>query len=326
MVLGAHIVFPVSWPAALAISQGTGNVDIWLLSTLNVQGDGGAFTGTAKTCGTTLPDIDLNGVGQSATCCPSCGTNGTCSWNKVQVAFNDMEWDTLITTTFATSGMQTGWNPGDTLDTNTTMGLLGLTVSSYGNNTTPQAWPAACASGCACTGTGTGSAAVFSGTCGSFPGADVTDDDGDGFPGITSNPTPSSTNPVYTLPPTHVSLGAIPPLADKLYIVSRNQLELSGMRMTSCTAGTGTAKITLFDNHVVGCHANETSTDGDNTFTGPAGACDSSQVNFVDGSRTVYGTSQSTSTPISASNPVTGTVTVQQLSAGATCAQVRMIN
>ena len=83
-----------------------------------------------------------------------------------------------------------------------------------------------------------------------------------------------------------MSLGAIPPLADQLYIVSRNQLELSGMRMTSCTAGTGTAKITLFDNHVVGCHANATSTDGDLSFTGPAGACDSSQVNFVDGSRT----------------------------------------
>lgn len=98
------------------------------------------------------------------------------------------------------------------------------------------------------------------------------------------------------------------------------------MRMTSCTAGTGTAKITLFDNHVVGCHANATSTDGDLSFTGPAGACDSSQVNFVDGSRTIYGTSQSTSTPISPSNPVTGTVTVQQLSAGATCAQVRAIN
>jgi len=325
ITLGAHITFPVSWPAALAISQGTGTVDIWLLSTLTLQGDGGAFTGTAKTCGTNLPAIPLNGTGQDATCCPTCGTGGggTCTWNQVDVAFNNMEWDSLITTTFPTTGMQTGWNPGDMLDTNTTMGLLGLTVSSYGNNTNPQAWPPAATA--VCTGSGKGSTAVFTGTCGSFPGADVTDDDGDGFPGITSNPTPSSTNPMFTLPPTHVSLGAIPPLADQLYIVSRNQLELSGMRMSSCTAGSGTAKITLFDNHVVGCHSTATSTNGDLSFTGPAGACDESQVAFVDGSRTIYGTSESTSTPISASNPVTGMVAVQQLAAGATCAEVRSI-
>jgi hypothetical protein len=48
-------------------------------------------------------------------------------------------------------------------------------------------------------------------------------------------------------------------------------------------------------------------------------------VAFVDGSRTIYGTSQSTSTPIAPSNPVMGTVTVQQLATGATCAQVRAI-
>ena len=330
MVLGAHVTFPVSWPAQLAISQGTGNVDIWLLSTLTLQDGGMNFTGTAKTCGTSLPDIDLNGIGQSATCCPSCGNAGTCSWNKVQVAFANAEWDSLITTTFPTSGTQTGWNPGNTLDTNTTLGLLGLTISSFGNATTPQAWPAACSTGCACTGSGKGSSAVFSSSsspaqCGSFPVADLTDDDGDGFPGITSTPTPSSSNPTYTLPPTHVSLGAIPPLADQLYIASRNELELSGMRMSSCTQGTGTAKITLFDNHVVGCHATQTSDDGDNTFTQGPGPCDSSQVAFVDGSRTIYGTSQSTSTPIAPSNPVMGTVTVQQLATGATCAQVRAI-
>ncbi len=302
MTLGAHVTFPVTWPASAASVQGTGMVSIWLLSTLTLNANGTTFTGTATTCGTALPDIALDALGAGAVCAPGL----TCP-TKVSIAFNNSEWDTAIKRTFATSGTQTGWNPGDTLDTNSTLGILGLTDASFGG-ASPAAWPAICASNC------TPAAAWAAGdAAGSFTAGQVVDDDGDGFPGITANPLSNSN---YSLPPTSITAFQVPPLADKVYIVSRNQLALSGMRMSSCTGGSGTASITLFDNHVVGCH----STAGAGQ---PAGPCTSAQVSFLDQNRTIYG--PDATHVASMSTPISGTVTVEQLPSSATCAMVRGI-
>jgi hypothetical protein len=299
ITLGVHINFSVTWPASTASNQGTGPVDIWLLSN---QTGNTMFTGMAKTCGTNLPPIALNVTGAAAVCAPGM----TCPTN-VQIQFNTSEWDTDITRTFPLSGTQTGWNPGDTLTTTPSLGVLGLTNTAGGASVS---WPPYCASNCACTGTGTGSSAAFTGTCGAFAGSDITDDDGDGLPGITASPL---NNSMFSLPPTTVTLFSVPPLADKVYIVSRNQIALSGMRMSSCTEGSGTSTISLFDNHVVGCHV-----------ASPAAACTSAQVSFLDQNRTIYG--PNANNVASSSSPIMGTVTIRQMSPTATCDEVRTID
>jgi hypothetical protein len=139
----------------------------------------------------------------------------------------------------------------------------------------------------------------------------------DGNPGITAIPL---TTTGYTAPPTSVAIAAVPPLADKVYIVSRNEIAISGMRMTDCTHGTGTATVSLFDNHVVGCHA----TAGTITGTGnvSAGPCTSNMVSFIDQNRTVYTPHGSTSAA-SSSNPIMGTAKVTEIPSTMTCAQIK---
>jgi hypothetical protein len=314
-VLGIHVALPVAWPAMLASSAGSGVVDLWYL----VAADGGlTFTGTGITCGVNLPTTILNGTGQASVC--ASGSDAACP-GEVQIAFDYAEWDTDITRTFALSGSQTGWSAGATLSTDPAMVLLGLTNASYG--AASAAWPSYCSTNCIPSSDASSAPTCSAGTCagpdGPFPGSDITDDDGDGFPGITANPLSSST---YTLPPTAVSAFATPPLADQVYMALRAQVALSATMM-SCTTGSGTATVTLFDTHVVGCHAAVTSTNGGVSYAGPPGPCISSQVAFLDQNRVVYG--PTASSVASASTPITGTVTVQQVSAGATCADVRAI-
>jgi hypothetical protein len=311
--MGVKISFTVNWPASTAAAAGSGPVNIWLLS----HSTGTTMLmGTSQTCESTLPDLPLAGAGLSAV-----NGNGTTVQIDIPVA---KTWAN-VSRTFADTGTQSGFNPGATFDVNAAVGLLGLTNASYAGNlptTQPPAWPdeSGCTANCACTGTGKGSAATFSGTCGVFPAADVTDDDGDGNPGITSYPFNGMMNSVaYTYPPTTVTFFATPPLADQLYIVSRNELQLTGTRMTDCNHGGGSVSVTLFDNHVVGCHATATSTNGDLSFTGPAGPCDSGQTAFVDQNRPIYGTA---SGPASTSNPISGTFTGLVMAAGTTCAEV----
>ena len=307
LVLGAKIVFPVTWAQSLASNAGSGNVSIWLLSQATTTGAGDLqFSGKAESCGTSLPDIDLNGLGTSAVCAPgdTCGT-------KVSVQILPSTF-AKITRTFPTSGMQSGWNPGATLTTVPALGLLGLTQASpYSTDTT--AWPDTSGCSTACTPFGV------------FMSSYNSDDDMDGNPGITANPkNDTGANPVYTYPPTATTFFARPPLADQVYIVSRNEIALSGTRMgtgsNACTQGSGASKITLFDNHVVGCHSLSTSTNGDVSFTGPAGTCDSSQVSFLDSNRTIY--TAANGNAASPTNAITGTVNVSEFASTATCADV----
>jgi hypothetical protein len=63
--------------------------------------------------------------------------------------------------------------------------------------------------------------------------------------------------------------------ADKTYTVTRYRLSMSITR-ASCTAGLGTATVTEFDNHIVGCHVHGGSD------------CNSSEVSFADTDRPIY--------------------------------------
>jgi hypothetical protein len=94
----------------------------------------------------------------------------------------------------------------------------------------------------------------------------------DGFPGYTATPREGDG---YVLPPTALGIVGSAPAADRLYLVSRQAVTLSGTR-TACDAHSGTAEVADFDNHVVGCHISG----GDE--------CTENQADFVDQNRMRY--------------------------------------
>jgi hypothetical protein len=105
-------------------------------------------------------------------------------------------------------------------------------------------------------------------------GADMTtiDLEGDSAKGYTAAPRDGGG---FVLPPTAVGLGGSAPSADKVYLVSRQAMNLTGKR-TACDAHSGTAEVTAFDNHVVGCHIKG------------AEDCSAGQSDFVDENRMRY--------------------------------------
>jgi len=95
------------------------------------------------------------------------------------------------------------------------------------------------------------------------------------------------------------------------------------MHSQDCTHGTGTASITLFDNHVVGCKTVcPTGLAGCNTGMTEQ-ACTSDQVGFLDSNRTIYGYDMNAGDVISSAHAVTGQVATVQLAGGANCAAAR---
>jgi hypothetical protein len=258
--LAVKLTLPVQWPATVSYAAGNGSATVWLLS--NLTGNA-ALTGTFQTCGVTLPDLTYQGADTAI------------RGDLVSFVLPGAQ-----TTTFPVTGMQSGWSPGDTFSTAAVTSLLGLSTNSTYRQTT-VAWPATCATNCT--------------PAGAFLPNDLVDDDGDGNPGVTAQPSTGGTNPTYTAPPSAQGNGA--PLATQVDMVLRNAFALSGMRVTDCAQISGTASVQRFDTHVVGCVTQ-------------AGACASAQVAFLDQSRPVYTT------------PITGTFRAAQVSAQATCATV----
>jgi hypothetical protein len=292
--LATKITFTVGWPDNIAAVGGTGTVSIWLLSKFTGTS---TLTGTSQSCGTTLPDLTLTNLG-------SIGAGAGGNTAKVQIQILNSTWD-KISRTFVTTGTQNGFQIGNSQDTNPAVGLIGLGQSStYATDTTT--WPPYCATG----------KCIGSSTTGSFATSDVVDDDHDTFPGITANPLNGTDSYVY--PPTNTTCGAP---ADQVYIVSRNEIAITGMK-TACGKGTGTAKITLFDNHVVGCHAAAFQCNALSAKV-PAAPCTDGQVQFLDQNRTIYGYDMSAGDTASPSHPISGTATVVQLADSATCDDVR---
>ena len=120
------------------------------------------------------------------------------------------------------------------------------------------------------------------------------DVDGDGNFGYTALPRPAGG---YVLPPTALGLGGLAPAAEKIFLVSRNLVQLSGTR-SACDAFAGTATVPAFDSHVVGC-----------SLRG-GGACNDGQIDFVDQNRMKY-------------LPKGATFTARSVAANATCDEVR---
>jgi len=293
---GTKITFPVGWPVATAVAAaGTGNIVIWFLDTHTVAADG-SYTGVTKTCRSTLPDLTLNSLA-ALVVCPS--GQSTC---KVQIQLTDAMYD-AVSRTFPISGVEGA--PGGMMTEAKNLGGLGLVAGGkYLSSASPAAWPADCPT-----------SATTCNSVGSFAMADLVNDDPtfDMHLGIAATPLNGMG---YVLPPTGTGNGAMN-AADKVYVAVRQEIELTGTRSTDGKTATGTAKLTLFDNHVVGCH----------TMAG--NDCTSAQAAFVDAARTKYTTQaaymMSSPPAISASNPIMGTYTTTQLMSGATCADVRSL-
>ena len=188
-------------------------------------------------------------------------TGGT----KVSVEVPFGVWDTPSIPKFEAKGTVGGWQPGNAFSIDGTVALVGVTLPD------PRgAWPM------------------------SYTALTTLDADGDGKPGVTAVPRSGAG---YVLPPTGLGLLGSAPQADRVYLVSRSIIALSGM-FTSCTEIAGSTQVMFFDNHVVGCRL----------MSGQD--CSAGQTDFLDQGRTAY--------QISA-----GTFTIAIAPEDTTCADVR---
>jgi len=184
----------------------------------------------------------------------------------VQVDVPDAVWDQPTMPKFHTQGTLAGFNIGSVVHIDPTVALVGLTMPDP-----MAAWPA------------------------SYTGITAkVDADGDGKDGFTAVPRMGTG---FVNPP--IGIGQ-QDTADKLYLVSRNVIGLDGT-VTACETISGTAHVTFFDNHVVGCHT----TGGTDCTTTANG-----QTSFVDSNRTIY-------------TVTSATFTAKRVPDTATCADVR---
>jgi hypothetical protein len=180
---------------------------------------------------------------------------------KVLPEFPGAVWDSPSMSTFPDTGSQTSFDVNSKVNMEASQALVGLTMADPNG-----AWP-------------------------SLGQVQSTDSDGDSHPGITSVPRNGGG---YSLPPTSLLQTQH---ADKLYVVSRTITVLRGTRDT-CDSEKGTATVTAFDNHIVGCHISG------------AGECGASDFQFIDSNRTVYQVGAAT-------------YEAKVVADGATCADVR---
>jgi hypothetical protein len=128
----------------------------------------------------------------------------------------------------------------------------------------------------------------------SYSGLMGADPDGDGKPGYIAAPRNGGG---FVLPPTAVGIGGSAPAAERLFLVSRHLVSVSGTR-TSCDEMAGTANVMAFDSHVMGC------------LLRGGGECNKGQTDFVDGNRMKY-------------QVKSATFRAKKVPDGATCAEVR---
>jgi hypothetical protein len=106
----------------------------------------------------------------------------------------------------------------------------------------------------------------------------------------------------------HTALSTTSAQTDQGYVVVRTEMSFNGC-MTSCTEGSGTASVPLYQNHFIGCHIPA----GD---AGAARLCTPAEYNFIDANTTVY-------------TVVSGTLTLKVVPSGSgeggavNCADVR---
>jgi prepilin-type processing-associated H-X9-DG protein len=223
-----------------------------------------------------LTKVQVNGTELSGNDTRTCGTvlppfnlSGAAQLvtggQKVHIEFPFSIWEAPTIPRLRSQGRLAGFNPGSALNIDGTVALIGLTMDDPA-----AAWPD------------------------SYTGIKAVDADGDGKLGFTAVP---KAGDGFVQPPTGIDLLRRPPPADQVYVASRTVIGLQGM-LTSCTEVSGTANVTFFDSHVVGCH-----------IRGGA-ECMPDQIDFVDQARTIY--------------KINGaTFTAKQVPETATCADVR---
>jgi hypothetical protein len=113
--LGIHIILNVTWAGSTATNMGTGQVHLWNKAMLNANGT--VLSGEAMSCGTSLPDIELNAAGTLVT-----------GKSKVQIAIPFEAWDAPSVPKFGQSGSLAGWTVGSDIVMEPTVALVGLTM------------------------------------------------------------------------------------------------------------------------------------------------------------------------------------------------------
>jgi hypothetical protein len=114
--LGIHIVLDVTWAGSTATNMGSGKVHLWNKATLNATGT--ALSGEAMSCGTNLPDIDLNAAGVLVT-----------GKMKVQIQIPFEAWDAPSIPKFQQTGTLASWDVGSDIKMDPTVALVGLTMA-----------------------------------------------------------------------------------------------------------------------------------------------------------------------------------------------------
>jgi hypothetical protein len=185
--------------------------------------------------------------------------------SKVLVEIPHSVWEASTVPRLESRGRIAGWDPGSQFNIDNTVALFGLTLADTG-----APWPE------------------------SYTKITAVDADGDGKPGFTAVPRGSGG---YVLPPTGLGLFGSAPSADQLYLASRTVVSLDG-KLQTCDDVAGTARISFFDSHVVGCHVRN------------GGECSPGQIDFVDQSRTLY-------------KITSATFTAKKVADDATCADAR---
>jgi hypothetical protein len=109
-------VLDVTWKASTATLEGTGKVHLWNKARLNANGT--VLTGEAMSCGTSLPDINLNPLGEIAA-----------GGKKVLIEIPFDSWDKPSVPKFEQKGTLSGWNPGSDVVMEPTVALVGLTMT-----------------------------------------------------------------------------------------------------------------------------------------------------------------------------------------------------
>jgi len=275
------------------VDSGRGPITIYLRGEISdVCEDGSGGIGTIKGCGTELPAFrsDVN-------------------CEAFQIEIPNEVWDQPTMPTFLTTGMTSGFNPGDVLTLAVASGLVGVELTAD-----DATWPTSAETGTfSCGGGKTGA------MC--FP-----DDDGDGKPGITirmgkigmtfGTDTCTLGDP-YTFRGAPLdALSALDPnsvRAEILQIGLRTRLGGSGMIGSDCASGAGDATVTNLDSRVLDC----TRTDDQ--------ACESAQATFVDEQAPTYNIlDEGEKPPADVVDMKTGQPIDQSLSVGSRSALVRL--
>jgi hypothetical protein len=121
VTLAVLATIPVSWPATLGTTGGTGDFELLNVYRMTVDAAGTA-TAQISPCGSTLPPFTFSGLIGGGNCL---------------IEIPDSVWDTPEFPSFPTAGTIGGWEPGSALDVPSTgVALVGLDMSDPN-----AAWP-----------------------------------------------------------------------------------------------------------------------------------------------------------------------------------------